>query len=293
MKDYFGYKDKICVVTGASSGMGKAVTEMLVDLGARVYALDLNKCDVSGIEKYIECNLSLKDNIDKAFKEIPDHIDCFFGVAGLSGAKTDYITTFNCDFTANKYITLEYLYERMSKGGSITYVTSTAGKYWQNYMKEQTPVIRALGFEGTVDSIKKIASVAPASFAYIFAKRCLSQFSCEQSIEFSKKGIRVNNVMPGATDTGMKDEFQNMAGGEENLKASNGLAGRLATSEEMGYPIVFIGSDMASFISGIDLIVDDTNTSLVTLGRKKDVGKVPATNMFLLKMAAKMMNKNK
>lgn len=52
--DYFGYKNKICVVTGAASGMGKAATEMLVDLGAKVYALDYNDVDVKGIEKFIQ-----------------------------------------------------------------------------------------------------------------------------------------------------------------------------------------------------------------------------------------------
>ena len=41
MKDYLGYKDKICVVTGAASGMGKATCEILLDLGAKVYAMDL------------------------------------------------------------------------------------------------------------------------------------------------------------------------------------------------------------------------------------------------------------
>lgn len=40
MKDYLGYTGKVCVVTGAASGMGKATAEMLVDLGAMVYALD-------------------------------------------------------------------------------------------------------------------------------------------------------------------------------------------------------------------------------------------------------------
>ena len=53
MKNYFGYTDKVCVVTGASSGMGKATTEMLVDLGAKVYAIDLNPCPVEGITEFI------------------------------------------------------------------------------------------------------------------------------------------------------------------------------------------------------------------------------------------------
>ena len=60
MKDYFYYSDKICIVTGASSGMGKATVETLVDLGAKVYALDLNPCSVTGIEKFIKCNLAKK-----------------------------------------------------------------------------------------------------------------------------------------------------------------------------------------------------------------------------------------
>ena len=137
MKDYFGYEGKKCVVTGASSGMGKATVEMLVDLGAKVYAVDLNECNVNGIEKFIKCNLAKKEEIDNLFNELPEKIDSFFGVAGLSGSKTDYMTTFNCNYTANMYITLKYLSERMGKGGTIAFVTSTAGLNWKSYKKEQ------------------------------------------------------------------------------------------------------------------------------------------------------------
>ena len=122
MKDYFNYQGKVCVVTGSSNGMGLATTKMLVDLGAKVYAVSRSTTKVEGIEASILCDLSCKEDIDKAFAQLPDHIDCFFGVAGLSGSKTPYLTTFNCDFTANKYITLEYLTKRMSAGGSIVYV---------------------------------------------------------------------------------------------------------------------------------------------------------------------------
>ena len=293
MKDYFGYKDKVCVVTGASSGMGKATVEMLVDLGARCYAVDLNPCDVKGITEFIKCDLSKKEEIDNLFSKLPEHIDCFFGVAGLSGSKTDYMTTFNCNHTANFYITEEYLTKRMSKGDSIVYVTSTAGLNWKEFRKEQSKVVNAGTWEEVERVVEPLAKISPSTFAYMYSKRCLSEYACEASVKLGKQGIRVNNVMPGSTDTGMKDEFEKMAGGEEALLAETGVAHRLATSEEMAGPIVFLGSSMASFISGVDLCVDSSDSSLKTLGYKKDREKVPATNKFILKMAKKMMEKNK
>ena len=292
MKNYFGYTDKVCVVTGASSGMGKATTQMLVDLGAKVYALDLNPCTVDGITEFIKCNLANKQEIDEAFKKIPEHIDSFFGVAGLSGSKTDYRTTFDCNYTANMYITLNYLKTRMSKGGSIVYCTSTAGLEWKKFKKEQNKVVHAKTWEEVESLTRKIANSAPATFAYMYSKRCTSQFACEQSVEFAKLGIRINNVLPGSTDTGMKQEFQDMIGSEEKLIEQAGLAGRLATPEEMAYPMVFLNSDMASFISGLDMVVDYTDTCLKTLGLKKNIEAISATNPIICAIAKKMLMKS-
>ena len=292
MKNYFGYTDKVCVVTGASSGMGKATTQMLVDLGAKVYALDLNPCTVDGITEFIKCNLANKQEIDEALKKIPEHIDSFFGVAGLSGSKTDYRTTFDCNYTANMYITLNYLKTRMSKGGSIVYCTSTAGLEWKKFKKEQNKVVHAKTWEEVESLTRKIANSAPATFAYMYSKRCTSQFACEQSVEFAKLGIRINNVLPGSTDTGMKQEFQDMIGSEEKLIEQAGLAGRLATPEEMAYPMVFLNSDMASFISGLDMVVDYTDTCLKTLGLKKNIEAISATNPIICAIAKKMLMKS-
>ena len=269
MKDFFGYDGKVCVVTGASSGMGKATTQMLVELGAKVYAIDMNPCQVEGIEKYLKCNLASKEDIDKTLKELPEKIDSFFGVAGLSGSKTDYRTTFDCNYTANMYITLYYLKERMQKGASIVYCTSTAGLEWKKFKKEQNKVVHSKTWEEVVAATSKLASSAPATFAYMYSKRCLSQFICEQAVEFAKLGIRMNNVLPAATDTGMKQEFQDMVGSEEGLIEQAGLANRLATSEEMAGPMVFLNSNMASFVSGVDFLVDYTDTCLKILKLKK------------------------
>ena len=292
MKNYFGYEGKVCVVTGASSGMGKATVEMLVDLGANVYTLDLNPCTITGIKEFIKCDLANKKEIDEAFKKIPEHIDSFFGVAGLSGSKTDYRTTFDCNYTANMYITLNYLKNRMSKGGSIVYCTSTAGLEWKRFKKEQNKVVHAKTWEEVEQVTRKLASSAPATFAYMYSKRCLSQFACEQAVEFAKLGIRINNVLPASTDTGMKQEFQDMIGSEKELIAQAGLARRLATPEEMAYPMVFLNSEMSSFISGLDMVVDYTDTCLKTLGLKKNIEAISATNPIICAIAKKMLKKS-
>ena len=73
--------------------------------------------------------------------------------------------------------------------------------------------------------------------------------------------------------TGMKDEFTQMAGGEEALLSHCGYAKRLAKSEEMAMPIVFLNSNMASYISGEHLIVDFSQTSEEIAGIKP-VGQV-------------------
>lgn len=99
------YQNKVCVVTGAASGIGKALCEKLVALGAQVYALDRNKADIEGLSAFVETDLSDKGSIDAAFGVLPQVIDRFFGVAGLSGARTSYWLTFTVNFIANKYMT--------------------------------------------------------------------------------------------------------------------------------------------------------------------------------------------
>ena len=290
MKDFFRYTDKVCVVTGSSNGMGLATARMLVELGAKVYALSRSETKVDGLAASILCDLTKKDDIDRAFAQLPERIDCFFGVAGLSGAKTNYVTTFNCDFTANKYITLKYLVNRMDAGSSITYVASTAGQAWQVFMGEQNEVVHAEGWEGTVAALGDIPELAPSNFAYMFAKRCICQFAAEQAVELGKRGIRVNTVMPGSTQSGMKDEFEMLAGGKEALLAETGAAHRLASPEEMAGPIVFLGSALCSFVSGVDFAVDFADTAMKRLGLKEERTNIPMTDRDMLRMIKAAMN---
>jgi len=259
MKDYFGYQGKVCVVTGAASGMGKAAAEMLVELGADVYGLDWSEVNIKGLGSYIHTDLSKKDSIDDAFKKIPLHIDSYFGIAGVSGNKTDFITTVTIDFLSNKYICEEFLSKRMERGGSIAFITSTGGIGWEREENKKVymPVVQAESWKDTEDVIRNsVLSYLPGTLAYPFSKLALNYYVMKAQNTFAPKGIRINAVLPGSTETGLTDEFSMMAGGEENLLSHTGYAKRFAAPKEMAEPIVFMNSDMASYISGELLNVD-------------------------------------
>lgn len=240
MKDYFGYQNKNVVVTGASSGMGKATAEMLVDLGAKVYALDWNECDVKGIKQYVHVDLSKKESIDQAMKELPSHIDSYFGIAGVSGMKNDFMTTVSIDFIANKYICEEYLIHAMSENGTIAFMTSTGGNGWEKEenKKYYIDAILASGWNATVEAIMKTGfQYLPGTLGYPYSKLAMNYYTAYLQKSFASKKIRVNAVLPGSTDTGMKSEFTEMAG-----------------------PIVFLNSEMATYASGVLMEVDYGNT---------------------------------
>ena len=269
MKDYFGYENKVCVVTGASSGMGKATAEMLVDLGAQVYALDIVESTSEGLTKFIQVSLGEKESIDQAFAQIPDEIDSFFGIAGVAGVRQDFNTTVTINYIANKYITETYLLERMKPGGAISFITSTAGWNWekQEYREELQSIINRNDWEESVAALEALdQNSKPGGLGYTLSKRALNYYIASIVPDFAVKKVRVNGVLPAATQTGLTDEFAILSGGKENLMNSVGLAGRIAESREMAEPLVFLNSNMASFISGVLLNVDYGQYTQTILG---------------------------
>lgn len=192
MKDYFGYQEKVVIVTGASSGMGKATAEILVDLGAKVYALDWNACDVKGIEKFVQVDLSKKDSINQAMKELPKHVDSFFGIAGVSGMKNDFMTTVSIDFIANKYICEEYLIHSMTENGTIAFMTSTGGNGWEKEenKKYYLDAIASVGWDATVESILKTGfQYLPGTLGYPFAKLAMNYYTAYLQKKFASKKL--------------------------------------------------------------------------------------------------------
>ena len=271
MKDYFGYKGKTCVVTGAASGMGKAATEILVDLGAKVYTLDMNEVKVPGISAYIYCYLSDKKSIDDAFAKIPDKIDKFFGFAGVSGEKHDAKTTIACNYLANWYIMNEYLSKRVhGDEGAVMICTSIGANRWYAPLNndELFPLVEAADWDEAMKILDVISVDLTAGQAYTFSKRCAGYATMKFAVECAPKHVRVNSIKPGPAITGLTKDFmsRDKLELEEWSKKYGGAVGRAGEAREMAEPAVFLNSDMASYISGAELIIDYATDSKVYLG---------------------------
>lgn len=256
MKDYFGYHGQICVVTGAASGMGKATCIMLQELGAEVYGMDLVKPDLDGIH-YISVDLSKKESIDEAFRQIPDQIDAFFAAAGIAGSgRFPFERVFHVNFTANKYMFDTYLMERMRRKGAVAVISSMAGANWDVYGDEYKNIADAEGWEETEKELNKLdlGNVSDVQ-AYQLSKRAINYYCMKKIKDFGEKDVRINVLMPGSTLTPMTQKLMEDGLADELIK-TDGVAGRLADVREMVEPFVFLNSNMASFLTGNMLFGD-------------------------------------
>lgn len=265
MKDYFGYAGKNCVVTGAGSGMGEATAKMLVELGAEVYALDIKPVTVQGIAQYIQVDLSEKASIDHAFQQLPGKIDRYFGIAGLRGAMMPFMTVAKINLIANKYICEELLPEKMDQGGAIVIVSSATGVSWEKEgnKKYYLNVVNAEGYDATVSAMEATGLTGVnGGFAYIYTKLAVNYLIAKLQGVYGPKGVRVNGLMPGDTATAFGSEDNNgemIPQGETSIFA--GYSRRMANADEMAGPLVFLNSDLASYISGA-LLPADFGTSI-------------------------------
>ena len=103
-----------------------------------------------------------------------------------------------------------------------------------------------------------------------------------------KRAIKFPQCPPSAATkvAGAKYEYEKLAGGKEALLNETGVAHRLATPDEMAGPIVFLGFDCASFISGIDLCVDYADCTTKVLKVYGGVGADRDTHLFHIFPAA-------
>lgn len=240
------FENKVVIVTGGTSGIGQATAKAFSEEGASVFitgrrkeALEAAVKAIGGRVTGVQGDMGKLADIDRLYDVVQQkhsHIDVVFANAGGGefaplGAITEehYQKTFDTNvkgvlFTVQKALPL------LRDGGSVILTSSTTS------------------ISGT-----------PAFSVYSATKAAIRNFARNWILDLKDRHIRVNAISPGVTDTAGVDELFGNGESAENTKnylASLIPAGRIGKPEEIAKAVMFLASDDASFVNGIELFVD-------------------------------------
>ena len=244
MENLFSIEGKVIIVTGAGRGIGYELATNLAKYSAIIYSLDkkftkkIPKNLLSNIIE-IKCDITNSKKIKQVFKKIfvkEKRIDVLINNAGVSFAsqkknqaysEKDWIQTINVNLTGSFYCSQEVIkYMLKQRNGSIINITSINAE---------------LGF--------------PRNPAYNASKGGLKMLGKAFAKDWSKFGIRVNNIGPGYIKTEMTSKrFVNK---KTRLERQNQtLVGRWGEPGDLIGPCIFLASDASRYMTGQDLYID-------------------------------------
>lgn len=242
---------KNIVITGASSGIGAEIARLARFSGAHVIGLDRNDPMIT-LDGFIKIDMGDPASIDAAVAALPPRIDALINAAGVSGmADPDVVARVN--YLGLRHLT-EALVPHLSGGGAVVNITSILGVEWP----KRLDLHKALAASATwADGAAWLAAnPVPRETCYQYFKEALVVWTKKRGYDlFMQHDIRMNAVAPGPVFTPILGEFVQMLG-EERVQADAAHIKRPAIADEIAPPVLFLCSDAARWVTGINLPVD-------------------------------------
>lgn len=231
---------KVALVTGGNSGIGLAVARRFAEEGARVFITGRREAQlaeavalIGGQAEAIQGDITRTDDLARLFDTLgtrAGRLDILVNSSGVSEpASLEETTEEHIDRTFNlnvraMVLTVQHAVRLMGEGGSIVLVGSVAG-----------------------------AIANPGYGSYSASKAAVRSYARTWNSELAPRGIRVNTLSPGPTNTPMFDRASDEV--RQTLTARI-PAKRLGHPEEVAAAALFLASDESSYISGTELVID-------------------------------------
>ena len=265
--DGLGYRDTTAVVVGCSTGIGEATARILGELGAKVHAVSRNEPKVP-FDAFYPTDITDFDNIattaDALSKIGPiDHVLTCSGVP---------FTRPPGEVLQVNYIGLRHLVESivpsMADGGNIAVSGSSTAYGWEANLQTVLELVKIGDPHEAITWCEDHADLVAEGFSsYVISKHALIIWVTYATPELGTRGIRLNCVSPGLTETPMVAEIVDRSG-SRNLVDSfpNPLLGRITTAEEAAWPLVLLNSRKNLVVTGGVLFADQGAAAALAAG---------------------------
>jgi 3-oxoacyl-[acyl-carrier protein] reductase len=249
MKPYFDLTGRVAIVTGASSGIGKATADVLADLGAKV-ALGYHR-NRDGAEATRDRIVAAGGTAIAIGADVqrPDEVRALVDRAAAELGPVDILVNNAGSLIARSSI-LEMTEERITEIMALNFTSAVLAS------QAVTPamIARRRGAIVNVTSIAGHSGGGPGAGIYASAKAALASFTKALAKELAPHGVRVNAVSPGVIDTPFHEMFSTPEMLQNFVKAIP--IGRVGTAAECATVIAFLASDAASYIVGESIEVN-------------------------------------
>jgi len=260
-----GYRGKRVVVTGCASGIGHETASSLLKLGAEVIGIDVNPTDLK-LSKFLQADLSSRESIEATAKKIDGPIDVLFNIAGITGNRPP-ASIVQTNYVGTRELT-DALLSKMGASAAIVNTASLAASGYAERLELLTPLLESKTREEA--AVWLDSHLNELGTGYAISKDAIVWHTKQLALRLASAGIRVNAIAPGITQTPMLEDTIKSRGADF-LDGIPRPLGRVATAKEQAGPLLFLGSELASYMTGQVIWVDGGYMTALELGEIENV----------------------